>query len=40
MKVYLIINNKIRLNVSELNNKELLHVTNQFSSYDIKVTRR
>jgi len=37
--IYLIINNKVRLNISNLSNKELLFVVNSLKSYDIKLLR-
>ena len=37
--VYLLINNKIKYNVTNLNNKELLEVVGQLENHDLKVIR-
>lgn len=37
--VYLLIDNKIKYNVTNLNNKELLEVVGQLENYDIKLIR-
>ena len=37
--IYLIINNKVRLDISNLSNKELLFVFNSLKLFDIKLLR-
>ena len=37
--IYLLVDNKIKFNVTNLNNKELLEVVNQLEDRDIKVVR-
>ena len=37
--VYLVINNKIKLNISNLNAKELLKVTEGLKGYDLSLLR-
>ncbi len=37
--VYLLIDNKIKINVTNLNNKELLEVVGQLNNHDIKIFR-
>lgn len=37
--IYLLIDNKIKFNITTLNNKELLEVVGQLDSHDIKVVR-
>jgi len=37
--IYLLINNKIKFNITTLNNKELLEVVGQLENHDIKVVR-
>ena len=37
--IYLPINNKIKFNITTLNNKKLLEVVGQLENYDLKVIR-
>ena len=37
--IYLLIDNKIKFNITTLNNKELLEVVGQLENHDLKVIR-
>ena len=37
--VYLLIDNKIKYNITNLNNKELLEVVGQLENHDLKLVR-
>ena len=37
--IYLLIDNKIKFNITTLNNKELLEVVRQLENHDLKVVR-